>query len=249
MKKLFNSILYSLAVILIVLLVWYFASLIINVELILPTPYIAFKNIGTYLISGEFWISLGWTYLRCIESFLIAFVIALLLAVLAYLFPTVEKLASPFMAIVRAIPTMAILLILIISLRPYQTPIVVAGIVICPTLFQSFLSSFKSIDLQLVEMVEVYLVPKSKQILKFYIPSILPGIFSNSASSFSLNIKLIIAAEALAQTSKSIGKMMQYAKINIEIEKLFALAIIAIVISILSEALIRLVQRLVLKND
>lgn len=249
MKRLMSNILYSFAVIIIVLLIWYIASIIIDVELILPTPYIAFKNIGFFLGSGDFWVSLGWTYLRCIESFLLAFCIALVCAVLAYLSPTVEKLLNPFMGIVRAIPTMAIILILIIILRPHNTPIVVAGIVICPVLYQSFLTSLKTIDDKLVEMVEVYRVPKSKQIFHFYIPSVLPSVFSHCASGFSLNIKLIIAAEALAQTGNSIGKMMQFAKINIEIEKLFALAIIAIVISLISEALVRLLQRVVCSYD
>ncbi len=249
MKKWFMNLLYPLTVVIIVLFIWFIASLIIDVELILPTPGTAFQNLGAYLADSAFWVSFGWTYLRCIESFLLAFGIALICSLLAYMVPITEKFINSFMGIIRAIPTMAIILILIITLRPNQTPIVVACIVICPTLYQSFLSGFKQIDTRLVEMVEVYQVPKTKQITHFYIPVMLPVILENSASGFSLNIKLIIAAEALAQTSKSIGKMMQYAKINIEMEKLFALTIIAVIISVLNEALIRLIQRMVIRYD
>lgn len=249
MKRFITNSLYSFTVIIIVLIIWYIASILIDVDLILPTPYVAFSNIGHYLISKEFWVSFGWTYLRCIEGFVLSFCIAMVLAIVAYSSQTLEKLLNPFMGIVRAIPTMAILLILIIILRPSQTPIIVAGIVICPILYQSFLASLKGIDEKLIEMVEVYKVPKSKQILKFYIPSVLPSVFSHCVSGFSLTIKLIIAAEALAQTAKSIGKMMQFAKVNIEIEKLFALTIIAIAISLISEAMIRFIQRVVCKDD
>ncbi len=153
------------------------------------------------------------------------------------------------MAFIRAIPTMAIILILIISIAPEGTPIVVAGIVICPTLYQSFLTSLKQIDQKLVEMTNIYHVSKKNQIFKFYIPTVLPGILENSATGFSLNIKLIIAAEAMAQTRNSIGKLMQYAKISIEIEKLFALTIIAVILSVISEALIKLFKRVVCRYD
>lgn len=249
MKKWLFNLLYPIAVVIIVLLFWYIASIIIDVDLILPTPLSAIASIGDMLSNSEFWISFGWTYLRCIESFIIAFCLALGLSVLAYAHSSVERFCNPLMSIIRAIPTMAIILILIISIRPQFTPLIVASIVICPTLYQSFLTGFKGIDNRLVEMVEVYQVPKSKQILHFYIPSMLPVIFPNSASGFSLNIKLVIAAEALAQTGNSLGKMMQYAKINIEIEKLFALAIIAVVISMVSEAFIRLIGKKVLSYD
>lgn len=247
-KLLFNSI-YPIAVILMVLLIWYFACWWIDVELILPTPAQAFIHIGAFLKDISFWVSLGWTYLRCIESFLIAFLIALGLAVLAYSKKEAEKFINPFMAFIRAIPTMAIILILIISIAPEGTPIVVAGIVICPTLYQSFLTSLKQIDQKLVEMANIYHVSKKNQIFKFYIPTVLPGILENSATGFSLNIKLIIAAEAMAQTRNSIGKLMQYAKISIEIEKLFALTIIAVILSVISEALIKLFKRVVCRYD
>ena len=247
-KLLFNSI-YPIAVILMVLVIWYFACWWIDVELILPTPAQAFIHIGAYLKDISFWVSLGWTYLRSIESFLIAFLIALGLAVLAYSKKEAEKFINPFMAFIRAIPTMAIILILIISIAPEGTPIVVAGIVICPTLYQSFLTSLKQIDQKLVEMTNIYHVSKKNQIFKFYIPTVLPGILENSATGFSLNIKLIIAAEAMAQTRNSIGKLMQYAKISIEIEKLFALTIIAVILSVISEALIKLFKRVVCRYD
>lgn len=243
MKKLLVNLIYPLAVILLIVLIWYIACWWIGVDLILPTPSQAFLNLEELIKDSSFWISLGWTYLRCVEGFLIAFGIALLCSVLAYAFKDIEKLMTPFMAIIRAIPTMAILLILIIMVQPSQTPIIVAGIVICPTLYQAFLSGFRQIDKKLIEMATVYHVPKRKQILKFYIPSMRPVILDNSATGFSLNIKLIIAAEALAQTRNSIGKLMQFAKVNLEVEKLFALTIVAVILGLLSEALLHLLKK------
>lgn len=248
MKRLLVNLIYPLVVVVLILFIWYLACLWIQVDLILPTPSQAFYNLWEYLKSNEFWISFGWTYLRAIEGFVIAFVIALVFSSLAYAFQGIEKILNPFMAIIRAIPTMAILLILIIMLRPGQTPIVVAGIVICPTLYQAFLTGFHQIDVKLVEMATIYKVPKKTQIFQFYIPSMKPVILENTASTFSLNLKLIIAAEALAQTRNSIGKLMQFAKVNIEIEKLFALTILTVLISMISEAALRGVKKVVCRD-
>lgn len=245
MKKLLVNLIYPLAVILLILLIWYIACWWIGVDLILPTPSQAFLNLGNLIKDSTFWVSLGWTYLRCIEGFLIAFGIALVCSVTAYAFKEVEKFFNPFMAIIRAVPTMAIILILIIMISPSQTPIVIAGIVICPTLYQAFLSGFHQIDKKLIEMANVYQVSKRTQILKLYIPSMKSVILDNTSTAFSLNIKLVIAAEALAQTRNSIGKLMQFAKVNLEVEKLFALTIVAILLSMLSEAILHLLKKVI----
>ncbi len=64
MKKLLVNFIYSLAVVLLILLIWYIASLWISVDLILPTPGQAIISMGSCLTEAEFWISLGWTLLR-----------------------------------------------------------------------------------------------------------------------------------------------------------------------------------------
>lgn len=243
MKKALENILYPVFVILVILFIWQITAWVIDVELILPRPLEAFSNVWNYLKASEFWISLGWTFLRCIESFLLSFILALIFAILSYINKTMEKLLSPLISLVRAIPTMAIILILVISISPHIAPVVISCIVILPTLYQFFLTGFKEIDTELIEMVTVYKVPRSKQIFKFYIPSVLPAILTNSIAGFSLNIKLVIAAEALAQTRNSIGRLMQYAKVSLEMEKLFALTVIAVFLSLFSEFILKILTK------
>ena len=67
--------------------------------------------------------------------------------------------------------------------------------------------------------------------------------FENVAAGFSLNLKLVIAAEALALSRNSIGKMMQYAKVAIEPAQLFALTIAAVILGVICETVIRFVGK------
>ena len=243
MKKTLTNILYPVFVVLLILLFWQIAAWRIGVDLILPTPTEAFLQLRIYLGKTEFWTSVGWSLLRSLESFLLGFAIALVLAILSYLSDIGRKLIQPWMALVRAVPTMAVILILILWLSPSNAPIVVSVIVISPTLYTAFLSGLDQIDLRLVEMADVYRIPKKQRILKMYLPLMSPVLWEQSASGMSLNLKLIIAAEALAQSAQSIGKLMQYAKIALETEKLFALTITAVILSFLLEYSIRFVGK------
>ena len=73
------------------------------------------------------------------------------------------------------------------------------------------------------------------------------GLFEGSASGISLNIKLVIAAEVQAQTMSSLGNLMYNAKWMLETEKLFALTIAAVILSVACEWLIRLIGRAVIR--
>lgn len=247
MKRIVRNLCYPLFVVLVILLIWWIAALVINVDLILPTPTVAIHNLFIYIGQQDFWLALSGTFLRGIVSFIISFLTAILFAFGAFLSPTLKKIIQPFMSIVRSIPTMSVILILIIWLSPKTAPLVVAIIVICPTIYSSLLAGFEEIDVQLIEMAAVYNVSRGDKIKKLYLPNIAPTMFETSASGLGLNIKLVIAAEALTQTSDSIGKLMQYAKISLEIEKLFALTIAAVLLSTACEFIIRLIARRVVR--
>ncbi len=250
-KKLLIDLSYPLFVTLLVLVIWQIASLLLNVDLILPSPLDAFKQLLDYLGEKDFWISLGGTLLRSLISFAFSFIIALLFAVLSAVNTRAKKLISPFTAIIRSIPTMSVILLLIIWLSPSAAPIAVAIIVIFPTLYSAFYGAIDSVDKNLLMMSKVYGVSNKDIIKKLYLPNMAKSMFENTASGFSLNIKLVIAAEALAQTMHSIGKLMQFAKINIEPTKLFALTLAAIIVGVFFESTIRYIGKISIRwqND
>ncbi len=250
-KKLLIDLSYPLFVTLIILLAWQIAALTLNVDVILPSPVNAFKQLFDYLGEKDFWLSLGGTLLRSLISFVFSFLIALLFAVLSAINKTAKKIISPFAAIIRSVPTMSVILLLIIWLSPLVAPLAVAVIIICPTLYSAFYGAIDSVDKDLLMMSRVYGVSHKDIIKKLYLPNMAKSMFENTASGFSLNIKLVIAAEALAQTAKSIGKLMQFAKINYEPTKLFALTLASIIVSVALESFIRYLGKISIRweND
>lgn len=246
-KKILLNILFPVIVAAAIILLWLIAAEMIGATLILPTPAEAVREFFAYFADVSFWRAIGNTMWRSVYSFAISFLLALVLSALAARFFVARRVIAPFVAFIRAIPTMSVILILVISLDSMRAPAVVAVIVIFPTLYSSFCSAIDGIDVKLVDMSRVYHVGLCDKIFRLYIPNMAPGLFEGSASGFSLNIKLVIAAEALASTARSLGSMMNYSKAMLETEKLFALTIAAVILSVVCEWLIRLVGRAVVR--
>ena len=123
---------------------------------------------------------------------------------------------------------------------------------IFPVAFDSFYSSSKAAVDMLVKSAAIELEP-----YRIRVSSVQPGgtsteftfkrkIYSDTeAGEYAPQVKR--AAEALAQTARSIGSMMSFSKALLETEKLFALTIAAVILSVVCEWIIRLIGRAVIK--
>ena len=97
------------------LLVWFVAAEITDMEIILPAPSRAFEEFFTLLGTKDFYVAVGGTLARALESFALAFVCAVLLAVAGYLLPPVSKILAPIVTVLRSVPTMSIIPLLSLS--------------------------------------------------------------------------------------------------------------------------------------
>lgn len=246
-KKIVLNIAYPLIVVAVVAAVWWIGAAVIGVTLILPTPAEAVREFFVCFADPSFWEAVGNSMWRSFYAFLISFALALVFAVASSLCVPFRRLARPFVAVIRAVPTMSVIFILILLLDSARAPAVVAVIVIFPTLYSSFSSAIDGVDPKLAQMCKVYGVGLKDRLCKLYIPNMAPGIFEGSATGFSLNIKLVIAAEVMAHTVRSFGNLMYNANWMLETEKLFALTIAAVLLSVACEWLIRLVGRAVIR--
>ena len=228
----------------ILVIVWYIAAVFANSRLIFPTPVDTFFALIDVFKTGAFYRSLLGSFVRTVSSFSIAFVCAILLALLSNAFYIVERLMYPIILIVRATPTMSVIFLCLIWFSSKISPMIVAVAVIFPVMYSSILTAIKSCDNKLLEMSKVYKVPSHKVITKLYLPFVADKVYSDAISAISLNVKLIIAAEALAQTSKSLGVLMQISKLNLETATLFAYTVSALIMSFLLECALKLIRKI-----
>ncbi len=230
------------------LLLWFVMSKIINLELILPTPYNTIKSLFFLLSYNEFWVAVSNTITNSLISYCCSLLAAFLLAILGYIIFYVQKILNPIISILRSIPTMAIILLLLIWFNSKIAPMIISALVVFPLLYSSFNNALKQVSVELIDMSNYYNVPKFRQITYLYIPSMMPTMLSAIQSTISLNLKVLIAAEVLAATKDSIGRMMQTAKLYLDTAELIAWTVVAIVLGALLESIIAFIKYIVVRR-
>lgn len=249
MKRLkkYSNLIYPLLSLSIMVGIWAIIAQIIGIELIVPSVKSTLIELFRILGKASFYVAIKNTLVRSIISFLLAMITAVILSILSAFLPVIYKLSSPFIAIMRAVPTMSIILLTIVWLSPQTSPVLIAFIIIFPLMYAGIYSGVTSVDKELIAMSKAYRVGKKDMVMSLYLPSIAPTFFDISRANISLTVKLIISAEVIAQTKHSLGIMMQIARGHLETAQLLAYTLLAIILSYLLEMVVLLVKKLVVR--
>ncbi len=219
--------------ILTLLLIWYCASSLIDKPLILPSPQSAFENLLILVESGDFWRHLTATISRGLTAFGISFGLSIMIGIVAGRYKWIEALLRPLLVCLRSTPSMSIILIALLWFKGERVPLFVISLVVLPLLIQNVIEGIRNIDFELLELLTLYRVKKSRLLLKFYIPSILPFLAAGVSNGLSLTWKVSIAAEVLAYPVWGIGTQMDTARVYLQTEKVFAWTVVVIGIGLL----------------
>ncbi|MBQ2712615.1 MAG: ABC transporter permease subunit [Clostridia bacterium] len=244
-KKTVLDIAFPVVSLLIFLLIWQIGASIYNIELILPTPIATFTRFFALFAEAEFWGAFFGTVLRSLIAFGISFCVALLCSIIGVLVPAVHKMVYPFVVILRALPTMSVILLSLIWLSSTKSPILITFLVLFPMMYVGFYDALTGVDPQLIEMARVYGVSKRDRIVYLYFPAVLRSLFTDALSALTFGVKLTVAAEALAQTGESLGLLMQISKYHLDTAGLLAYTVAAVLLSYLFELAVRLIKKTV----
>ena len=236
MKKLVLKNLIQVGVAIVFLLaVWWIAYHSVGNDLLIPPPSDSVQEIGALLTKALFWQALGGTLLRALFAFVISFLLAVIFAVIAYLLPSFERFFAPIVSVLRSMPILAVLLILLSFLDAGQAPIAVAFLSLFPMLYVGVLAALSGVDSHLIEISRVYGTPVWRRVTALYLPLASPYILKESGAALSFSLKLVVSAEVLSFTVKSLGGMMQDAKLYAEIPQLFALVGVTFIVGLILE--------------
>lgn len=242
MKKSNKKIVYILIGVATILLLWIVASAVINSDFILPYPWVVASEFFALFSTQNLYIGVFSTALRALLGFLVSAIFALLLAVLSYIKPALYTATSPIVTVLRAVPTMSVILLFFIWFSESVTPAVVGFLISFPLLYENFHTAISGVDKKLLEMSKIYGVKPLTRVRKLFIPLSRDGILSGLKSGISLNLKVVISAEIIASTVKSLGFYMQVAQTKTAIAELFAWTLFAVLLSFLFEGIIELIR-------
>lgn len=230
-----------------IFIIWLIAYFAVKNDYIIPSIGDMFVSLGECFSDGSFWTAFAFTMLRTLLAAIISFAAAAFFAVLSVLSKVFSAILKPIVGVLRALPTLAIVLILLIWTSPSIAPVAVTGLVLLPMMYTQIMAAVEGIDAGLVEMAEVYRIPAKERLFKMYLPLVSSNVLLQTGANFSLGLKVMISAEVLASTYKSLGGLMQLAKIYLEIPRLAALTFVAVLAGIIIECVFAQIEKVTFK--
>lgn len=209
-------------------LAWIIAYCAVKNDYVIPSFQATFKSLFKCFADGEFWAAFGFTLLRTAEAFVISFLLAAALAALSAFSKSVAAFIKPVIVFLRTIPTMAVILLLLIWTSPKAAPVTVTFLVLFPMIYSRLTAAADGVDAGLLQMAKVYGVDRKDVLFKIYLPQISVGVFAQTGADVSLGIKIMISAEVMSSTYRSLGGLMQSARGYMEMPRLAALTLIAV---------------------
>jgi len=211
---------------------------------LIPTPINTLQMIGEEMRKDSFFKAIFSTLERSFTSFFISFIAASVLATLAHFKMFIGTMLNPFIALCRSMPTMALILILLLTVGSELLPTVVAFLVVFPLCYENMRAAITETDRKLITMAKVFKIPQWRQVTGIYIPAMLPFVYSSIIGGFGLNLKVVISAEVMGLPSMSIGYLILSARQGFNFGISFAWLIIAVLLCLICEGILRLTRRL-----
>ena len=223
---------------------------IFNVEnYVFPSISEVLSTLVKLLGKKYFYVRLSNTLGRIIICLTLSIIIGVVLGLIGGLNPYFNACITPIMVIFKSIPVLAITLILLLNFSSQSTPVIIGFMMGTPIIYSSTTFGIKSIDKDLSEMLKLYKIPFYKKLFKVYVPLSSPSIFNGIETCGGLCIKAVISAEILCLTVDSIGRAMQNASANMFTDTpiLFAYCLVAIILSLSFEMIIKVITKLLVK--
>jgi NitT/TauT family transport system permease protein len=237
-----NNIITGVSVIFLIL-VWKAGSLIIDSELILPSPGDTLFAVVKLFGEQHFLMIIGYTILRGIAGFFISFILAILMGIWAGINDNFYAFLKPILVTIRSTPVISLILLALIWFDVNQVPVFIALLTMFPFICTNVIDGIRNVDENLIEMAQIYNVSQGRIIKDIYLPAISPFIFSGASSAMGFGWRAIIIGEVLSQPQYGIGTFMQNAQTYLLVDKVIAWTVIAIILSYIFENLIRFIQK------
>ena len=119
--------------------IWQFASMYLGQEILLASPVSVVRKLFELSFTGNFWQSVGFSFVRIVTGFLLAMFLGIFLAVLAYWSKTVEILIAPVIAVVKSTSVASFIILCLIWIPSRNLSVFISFLMVLPY----FLSAFR----------------------------------------------------------------------------------------------------------
>lgn len=220
------------------IIIWQLISMAVHNRILLAGPVDTVRALASLSGTSDFWQSIRATTLRILSGLAIGTVLGLLLSLGAYLKEPLELFLHPLVLCLKSVPVASFVILLLIWFGSENISVIICAMVVFPIIYLNCLEGFKSTDVKLLEMAQVFRMPTDRRLRYILLPQVMPFFRGGLKLATGMSFKSGIAAEVIGQPLHTIGNGLYQAKIYLETGELFAWTIVVVLISYICERLI-----------
>ncbi len=217
---------------------WQIASMIVDKEMLLASPFAVIATLITLAGKSMFWISIFNSFIKIVCGICLGIFFGTLFAIFSYGNQVFKEMISPLMNIVKATPVASFIILALLWVKSANLSILISFLMVIPMIYTNVLQGLNHTDPKLLEMAKVFQMSWSKKIRYIYIPAVLPYFVSACSVGLGFCWKSGIAAEVIGLPKNSIGENLYEAKLYLMTKELFAWTIVIICISVVFEMMV-----------
>lgn len=217
------------------LCIWQLASVVVGSNILLAGPFDTAVRLMQLLADPRFLSTVAFSLVRIVGGFLVAYVVAVILAFAAHRWPVIGQLFAPAIATLKSVPIACIIVLLLIWVGSRRVSGIAVFLAVFPAVYFSCAEGLANVDPSVTEMLEVFRVRGAVRLLAHVWPSALPYLVGTSKNVCGMAWKAGVAAELIGSPMGSIGERIYQSKILLETADLFAWTIVVVALSAVCE--------------
>ncbi|QGT99116.1 hypothetical protein SYNTR_0523 [Candidatus Syntrophocurvum alkaliphilum] len=230
----------SLVGIAVFIAIWYLTAFILDEAIILPPPNEVFGIFFNLFFDNTIIMAAFHTIWKVVLTLVIVMFFGVLVGLILGMFTPLYDMFRPIILIIQAVPVVSWLSLVIFAWGiGWKGPVFIAVLSLLPIAILTTVAGVKSLDNRLIEVAKVYRVPFKTVFKDIYLGSLVPFIIAVVDVTIGQAWKVILVAEYLAGNN-GLGVLILAARWEVNIPQVYALTLIAVIIGLIAERLIKI---------
>ena len=226
------------------ILIWEISSRIVSrnnelLLLILPSPITVLKKWVHIAFTLPFIKATLLTLARIFIGFFIGTILGFIIGILTHISSVIYSLLSPILKIIRAVPVVAIIILMYLFFSSATLPILIVCLMVLPIVWQSVNDGLNRTDIKLLEMASTFNLSRLKTLRKVKLPYILPSFVTTCVNALGLAWKSGVAAEVICLPNTSLGTLLWQGKGAVNYDEVYSITLTVVLLSIAIEILLK----------
>ncbi len=253
-QSIFKNILKVVCIATFWILVWEAASRLVSrnnelLLLILPSPFTVLKKWTELVFAASFIKATLLTLARIFIGFISGSVLGFIMGITTHVSNVIYSLLSPILKIIRAVPVVAIIILMYLFFDSATLPILIVCLMVLPIVWQTVHDGLDNTDIALLEMAQIFNLSSAKTLAHVKLPHIIPQLVTACVNALGLAWKSGVAAEVICLPNVSLGTMLWQGKGAVNYDEVYAVTLTVVLLSILIEYLLKFLLKGGKAND